>query len=208
VDEHVAILPLAVLMMLGPQITVSVFLVTSRDPIRNSLAYIGAITATVTIGIIVAAEIAKLIGADPDNSGTSDTGQVVKYALVAALAVLSLRTFLKRDEVEAPKWMASLQDATPRSAARLGLLLILLMPTDVMVILGTAGYLVANGLNWYDSWPLVLATVLFAATPLIGYLLFRGRAERAMPQVRDWMNSHSWLISIVVYVFFIAVLLS
>jgi hypothetical protein len=39
-------------------------------------------------------------------------------------------------------------------------------------------------------------------------VLFRKRAEVAMPKVRDWMNSHSWVINIFVYLVFIALILS
>jgi hypothetical protein len=29
-----------------------------------------------------------------------------------------------------------------------------------------------------------------------------------MPKVRDWMNTHSWLVNIIVYVIFIVLILS
>ncbi|MFF4229028.1 GAP family protein [Streptomyces sp. NPDC001820] len=51
-------------------------------------------------------------------------------------------------------------------------------------------------------------TVLIAALPLLGRLLFGRRAERAMPKVREWMNSHSWLISIIACGIFIVLILS
>jgi hypothetical protein len=35
---------------------------------------------------------------------------------------------------------------------------------------------------------LIGATVAIAALPLLEYLLFRMRARRTMPKVRDWMN--------------------
>jgi hypothetical protein len=53
-----------------------------------------------------------------------------------------------------------------------------------------------------------LATILIAALPLLSYLLFRRRAERAMPKVRDWMNTHSWLVNIIVYIIFIILILA
>jgi len=39
-------------------------------------------------------------------------------------------------------------------------------------------------------------------------LLFRRRAERFMPKVRDWMNSHSWLVNIIAYGIFIVLILA
>lgn len=51
--------------------------------------------------------------------------------------------------------------------------------------------------------PFLAATTLIAALPLLGFLLFHRRAELAMPKVRDWMDSHTWLINIIVCIIFI-----
>jgi hypothetical protein len=51
------------------------------------------------------------------------------------------------------------------------------------------------------------ATVLIAALSLLLYLLFQRRAKRIMPRVRDWMNSNSWLVNIIVCAVFIALIL-
>ena len=56
--------------------------------------------------------------------------------------------------------------------------------------------------------PFIVATILIAALPVLSYLLFHRRAERAMPKVRDWMNTHSWLVNIIVYVVFILLILA
>ena len=34
-------------------------------------------------------------------------------------------------------------------------------------------------------------------------LLFRSRAQEVVPEVRDWMNIHSRLVNIIVYIVFI-----
>jgi hypothetical protein len=44
--------------------------------------------------------------------------------------------------------------------------------------------------------PFIAATIFIAALPALSYLLFRHRAARAMPKVRDWMNTNSWLEAI------------
>jgi hypothetical protein len=46
-----------------------------------------------------------------------------------------------------------------------------------------------------------------AALPVLFYLLFRRRAQRLMPQIRNWMNTHSWLVNIIVCAIFIALIL-
>jgi hypothetical protein len=55
--------------------------------------------------------------------------------------------------------------------------------------------------------PFVAATILIAALPVLSYLLFRRRAQQVMPKVRDWMNTNSWLVNIIVYVVFIVLIL-
>ena len=57
------------------------------------------------------------------------------------------------------------------------------------------------------SVPFVAATILIAALPVLSYLLFRRRAQRVMPKVRDWMNANSWLVNIIVYIVFILLIL-
>ena len=49
--------------------------------------------------------------------------------------------------------------------------------------------------------------MLIAALPLLLYLLFQRRAKRIMPRVRDWMNSNSWLVNIIVCGVFILLIL-
>jgi hypothetical protein len=55
--------------------------------------------------------------------------------------------------------------------------------------------------------PFIAATLLIAALPLLLFLLFRRRAQRLMPRVRDWMNASSWLLNILVYGVFIVLIL-
>jgi len=42
---------------------------------------------------------------------------------------------------------------------------------------------------------------------VLSYLLFRSRAKVLMPKVRDWMNTNSWLVNIIVYIVFILLIL-
>jgi hypothetical protein len=53
-----------------------------------------------------------------------------------------------------------------------------------------------NGHSLIEAAPIWGLTLLIAALPLLTDLLFRSRAERAMPKVRDWMETNSWLVNI------------
>jgi hypothetical protein len=205
--EQVALLPLAVAMMLGPQIVSSVFLATSRRPKPNSLAYLGGVGLALAIGLTVSFVTAKLFNSGAEEPGAGGSA-VFKWLVVGALVALAIKAFLGRHEVKTPEWMSSLQQAEPGSAFKLGLLLILVMPTDIVVMLAVGEYLVLNGLSLLDAAGFAVLTLLIAALPLLAYLLAGERAEEGLPAIQDWMNEKSWLISIVVYAFFIYAFLS
>lgn len=205
--EPVALLPLAIAMMLGPQIVSSVFLATSRRPVPNSVAYLGGIALALSVGLTVSYVTARLV-----NSGTEDPGSggsaVFKWLIVGLLVSLSMKAYLGRHEVRTPQWMTALQEAEPRSAFKLGVLLIVAMPTDIIVMLAVGEFLVLNDLGLVDALGFALLTLLLAALPVIAYVLAGPRAAQSLPKIRDWMNQKSWLISIVVYAFFIYAFLS
>jgi Sap, sulfolipid-1-addressing protein len=56
--------------------------------------------------------------------------------------------------------------------------------------------------------PFLALTLLIAALPLLANLLLGRRAKEAMPKVRDWMTSNSWLVNIIVLGIFDALILS
>jgi hypothetical protein len=81
-------------------------------------------------------------------------------------------------------------------------------PSDFVILVTVGMNLAQNNASLLAALPFIGATFLIAALPLLSYLLFRRRAQRAMPKVRDWMNTHSWLVNIIVYVIFIVLILS
>jgi uncharacterized protein involved in cysteine biosynthesis len=82
------------------------------------------------------------------------------------------------------------------------------MPSDLIIMLTVGVNLAHDNASVVAALPFVAATALVAALPMLAYLLFRRRAQRLMPKVRDWMNTHSWLVSIIAYVVFILLSLS
>ena len=91
------ILPMAFVMIAGPQILSAIFLATSENWRRNSAAYIAG--AALSITLIVT--IAFIVGAGASDAGAShDTLDIVVLVLLVAAA---LYTFLKRKESEPPK---------------------------------------------------------------------------------------------------------
>jgi len=205
------ILPLAITMVAGPQILTSIVLVTNKQPVKASLSYLAAILLTVSAGIAMAFTAARLLGLHAGSSGHAPArSETLEIALVAVLILLSLRSYAHRKTSKPPRWLLGLEAAKPRGAFKLGVLLICLMPGDLIVMTTVGIHLAAHGVHARDIWqvlPFVALTMLLAAIPLIGYTLFRGPAKTAMPKLQGWMETNSWLVNIIVYLFFIFLVL-
>jgi hypothetical protein len=197
-----AVLPLAFVMVAGPQIISSFFFATSDDWKRESAAYVvGAavsVTAMVTVGFLLASKL----GGD----GGSDAG--ISWGIVALLVFAMIHNFRKRHDSEPPKWMGKLQNATPRLTFTLGFLLLGFFPSDIVTSLSVGAHLGDRGDPWWNLLPFVFLTLVLLGSPALGVLLLGGRAQKLLPKIRDWMNTNSWIISEVVIVFFIAIVLS
>ena len=205
------LIPLAIPMMAGPQILSAIIFVTGENPVKISLAYVAGVALATTAGTLLWFLLAGVLGDQVDlggSSGESTAGKVIEIALVGLLILASLKAYLGRETSEPPKWMGKLQGAAPEGAFRIGLLLILLMPSDFVITMTTGLHLQANGLSYWHALALVGATAAVAALPLILYLLFRRRAMVLIPKMRDWMNANSWLVNIFVYALFIVLILA
>jgi hypothetical protein len=84
---------------------------------------------------------------------------------------------------------------------------ILAMPSDIVVMLTVGTNLEQTNSSFLDALPFLGATVLVAALPLLGYLLFRRRVQTAMPKVRDWMNNNAWAVNVIVCAIFILLII-
>jgi len=205
------ILPLAITMMAGPQIMSAIIFVTTSKPVKISVSFIAAVAIAVTVGVLITRTLAALLGSyvslgDPSDAGS--LGHIIQYLLVGLLVALAVKNYVNRETIEPPRWLGTLLTADWKTALKTGLLLILLFPSDVIVQLTVGINLEHNDLGLVAALPFIAATTLIAALPLLTYLLFRSRAEQLMPQVREWMNTHSWLVNIIACVIFIVLILS
>ncbi|MGH3147217.1 MAG: GAP family protein [Rubrobacter sp.] len=202
------ILPLAITMLAGPQIMSAIIFVTTSKPVKVSAAFVAGVAIATTVGVAIALAVAGLLGGSlGDSSDRASTGNLLQYLLVGLLVALAVKNYVRRETVEPPGWLGALQRADWKVGLRTGLLVILLMPSDVIIMLTVGVNLVQNGAGLLSALPFIVATVLVAALPLLLYLLFYRRAQRLMPKVRDWMNTHSWLVNIIVCAIFIALIL-
>ena len=187
-------------MVMGPQILTAIFLVTSREPVKNSGAMLIGVILAASASILIWFGLVDIIGIDPKEGGSPTT---IDYIVAGLLALLAIRVFITRGTAETPKWMTALQEAEPKRAFGLAFLLIFLMPTDIIAVISTVNFLHDNNLNALEGWPLVAATTSLMALPITGYLLLGRRAREAMPRLRDWLTTNSWLVNLVVIIYFI-----
>ena len=206
-----SVIPLAITMNAGPQIMSAIIFVTTPKALRLSAYFLAGVVIAVTVGVTVTYTLATVLGnsvslGDPSDSGS--LGNIIQYLFVGLLVFLSIRSYVNRETSEPPRWLGALQNAKPRMAFMAGLLLLSVFPSDLVILVTVGVNLVQNNASLLGALPFVVATILIAALPVLSYLLFHRRAVRAMPKVRDWMNAHSWLVNIIVYIIFIVLILS
>ncbi|WP_232701239.1 GAP family protein [Halobacterium wangiae] len=205
--SFVEVLPLAIVMIAGPQILSSIFLSTSERWRANSTAYV--LGAAISISLVVS--VAYLLGNSFGGGGGSLLGasarQLLYVAVLVFLLYAAVSTYRKRAVSEPPEWMGELTSAAPPFSFRLGLLLLGVFPTNIVTSISVGTYLAADGAPVTDAAGFVLLTLFLLALPSLGVFLLGKRAEAALPEVRDWMNDNSWVISEAVIAIFLVLTL-
>ena|SRR5215207_1274515 len=207
---NLAVLPLAITMNAGPQIMSAIIFVTARKPLKLSASFLAGVVVAVTVGVTITYTLATALGNSISLGDTNDNGslgKIIQYLLVGLLVFLAIKTYVRRESSEPPRWLGALQNANPRTAFTTGLLLLSVFPSDFIILVTIGVNLAQNNAPLLAAVPFIAATVFIAALPMLAYLLFRRRAQRAMPKVRNWMNTNSWLVNIIVYVIFILLIL-
>src|SRR5918995_1033095 len=194
---NLQVIPLAITMNAGPQILSAIIFVTALKPLKLSASFLTGVVIAVTAGVTITYTLATALG------NSVSLGNIIQYLLVGLLVFLAIKSYVRRETTEPPRWLGTLQNAKPGTAFKTGLLLLSVFPSDFVILLTVGVNLAQNNASLLAAVPFIAATVFIAALPVLSYLLFRRRAQQAMPKVRDWMNKNSWLVNIVVYVVFI-----
>ena len=187
------LLPMAFVMVAGPQFLSAVFLATSESWRSNSLAFLCGAAAF-------------LLGHGVSRAGASD--EALYVVVLVLLGAAMIHTYVKRHESQPPKWMGRLQTATPRFSFTLGFLLLGVFPTDILTSVAVGTYLTAHHDAWWHGLPFVGLTLLILAIPSLLLVAFGERAHAILPKVREWMTTNAWVVNEVVLVFFVALTVS
>ena len=197
-----SVLPLAFVMVAGPQFITAVFFATSERWKSDSASYVAGAAISITAFYTAAYFVfkgAKQSGGSHDSS----TGHVIDVVILVLLVFAAVYTFRRRKKAEPPKWMKKLQTASLRLSFVLGLLLLGIFPTDIATSVSVGARMANRHAPWAEGVPFILLTLLLLAVPGLLVLLLGERAKTFLPKVRDWMNANSWIISEFVLALFI-----
>jgi Sap, sulfolipid-1-addressing protein len=196
------VVPLAFVMVAGPQILSSIFFATSDQWRVNSAAYV--LGATLSISLIVT--LAFLASSGASDEGASN--DALYYVILGLLLFGMVHTFRARKTAEPPKWMGKLQTATAKFAFVLGFLLLGVFPSDLVTSVSVGSFLSAQGDPLWHYIGFLGLTLLFLGLPALLVVIMGKRAEAFLPKVRDWMNANSWIVNELVLLLFVALVIS
>jgi hypothetical protein len=204
--DFAKVLPLAFVMVAGPQIISAFLFATSASWKKLSAAYV--LGATISISLVVGSAylLAKGAASSADESGPG-LG-TIDYVILALLLFAMVHNYRNRNAAEPPRWMGRLQNATPKTTLILGFLLLGFFPSDLVTSVSVGSFLAHDGDSFLQALPFVGLTLLLLGSPALGVALMGKRAQSTLPKIRDWMNQNSWIVSEVVIVFFIVIILS
>jgi hypothetical protein len=197
----VQILPLAFVMIAGPQILSAIFFATSEQWKRNTAVYVLGASLSISIVVVLAFFLIDGTLGETDN----DT---VYYIVLALLLYAMVHAYRTRETSEPPKWMGKLQTASPRFCFVLGFLLLGVFPSDLVTSVSVGSFLSAQGDPWWHYLPFLGLTLLFLATPGLMVLIMGRRAQAFLPKARDWMNANSWIVNELVLLLFVGIVIS
>ena len=200
--DFLKVLPLAFVMVAGPQILSAIFFATTEQWARNTTAYV--VGAAISISIIVA--LAFLLGIGASNAGAAN--ETIYYVILALLLFAMVHSYRSRETAEPPKWMGRLQSASPRFCFVLGILLLGVFPSDLVTSISVGSYLSTQGDSLLQYLPFLALTLLFLSLPALTVLILGKRAHVFLPKARDWMNTNSWIVNELVLLLFVGLVIS
>ncbi|WDZ86045.1 GAP family protein [Micromonospora cathayae] len=203
-----SVLPLAVVMVAGPQLIAAIFLASSRTAKRSSLAYLTGAALAVVVALTIWYVVFRAVRHTGDGTGGDRTRHLIDWVVLVVLLMLMVLVYARRKHSQPPKWMGRLEEARPGFAFGLGLLLFAAMPSDQATMLSVAASLAGHDRPWWHLLPFTVLTLVLLSLPLLALLVLGQRALAVLPRIRDWANAHSWLVSEAVILIFLALVVA
>lgn len=195
------IVPLALAIAASPfPIIPAILQLFTARPRATGLSFLGGWVIGIVVVTTVFVGLAAVLEPADETAGWASWARLV---IGVALVVLGLSRWRGRHELhDTPAWMAALNDATPASALRLGVLLSAANP-KILLLAAAAGIIIGStDLSTTETIVSVAAfTAIAAITVAFPVLLSVVVGERMLVplgRVRDWLDANNAAVMAVV----------
>jgi threonine/homoserine/homoserine lactone efflux protein len=195
------ILPIALAIAASPfPVIPAILLLFTARPRATGLSFLAGWSTGV---LLATAAFVLLAGVVEVSEETPAWASWARLALGAVLVVLGVSRWRYRSEkTETPAWMAALDDATPRSALRLGFLLSAANP-KILLLAAAAGIAIGSAELPAGDTALAVAvvTVIGSLSVAVPVLLYVARGEGVLAplgRARTWLERNNAAVMAVV----------
>jgi threonine/homoserine/homoserine lactone efflux protein len=199
------LLPSAFAVALSPIPIIAVVLILGAPKARTAgpafaFGWIGGLLAVSAIVVLVLGT-----GNDPDSDEAMGVDWF-KVAIGTLFLLMAARQWTKRpkdgQEPETPKWMATIDTATPPRAALLGVALSGANPKNLALTLAASASIAEAGLDRADTAIAIAVFIALGSVTVVGAVLFylvdADRAARPLAAVKQFMSDNNAVIMMVV----------
>jgi hypothetical protein len=190
-----ALIPLAFVVALSPlSIIPAVLLVLhTAQPRRSGLAFLFGWLAGLAAVVVVFVQVPYLLGGL--NQSSPRWTSWVRIAIGAALILAGgWRWATRRRSTRSPTWLTTIGRITPRSAAAIGIVLVLINPKVVLataaagLAIGTAGLSTPGAVVAISGYTALAGST--AAVPILAYAVAAERVDPQLEKVKAWIECH------------------
>ena len=198
------LLPSALAVALSPIPIIAIVLVLGAPNARSAgpafaLGWVGGL-------LVVSVIVVLVVGAGGDPDGDDPGISWFKVAIGILFFVMAANQWKKRpkdgQEPETPKWMATIDTATPSRAAVLGAALSGANPKNLALTLAAAASIAEAGLDQADEAIAIAVFVAIGSVTVAGAVLFylvdAKRAARPLDAIKRFMSDNNAVIMMVV----------
>jgi len=195
------ILPLAIGVAISPIPIVAVILMLfSARARQNGPAFLGGWIAGLAGVVLVVGLVAGASGAS--SGGASTLASLIMLGLGVLLIVVGFIEWRKRpapgQEVEMPKWMATVDSLEPGKAFSLGVLLSAVNPKNLTLSIGAALSIAQAGLSAVQGFIVLLVFVIVSSITVGGavlyYLVGGESAKGTLDRWKTWLGHNNALV--------------
>lgn len=186
------VIPFAIGVFASPlPVIIAILMLFAPHPHRISGIYIATWTSGVVLATLVFTGLAGLLE-EQDGSGW---GAWVKVVLGVLLIAAAIKGWLGRSATESPSWLSTVMNAEPRQAVKLGVLLSVANPKELLMAAGAG---IALGTSQQPLTTQAVAFVVFIVIgassvfgPLLIFVAGGDASLRGLEKAREWLERNS-----------------